>query len=536
MTPTCAATDPAPPSAPSAPAVEPASLVDRRLVRTAFYFFLAWLLVAPVHGLVVAQKLNHEFMERFAWETWGRLRPFHVNGVIFGVFTNGVWAALYYFVPRLTGAAVAGRRAGYVVVWLWNIALAVGGLQLLTGLRLELITPERKAWIEAADPVFASGYTGATADTIVIETGLPGLLGLEEIVLAGNTGIEAGEFPPLTSLPMLACFVIATVQVLVTLARRREAEVYVSLWYIAAALLWTDLNLLLGLMLPYTVKPGITNAAVHGLYIHYVVGLWITPAGLALIYYVLPLAARSPLYSHKLSLIGFWSLAFFYPFVGTHHYLYSPIVDWAETAAIVMGMMLIIPVWTVVQNFFGTMVGQWRRAHDSPAVKFLMIGTVWYLIGCFQGSTQALRELQKPTHFSDFVISHSHLTVFGTFVVYAQAACYYIWPRVTGRALYSRRLAAWHFWLTAAGFSLMAAGLAAQGFLQGWMLSPDGRLPGADWISTLIAMKPWWDVRSVAGATMVAGMILFVWNMLRTARAGDERSNGFADRPGDETE
>ena len=35
-----------------------------------------------------------------------------------------------------------------------------------------------------------------------------------------------------------------------------------------------------------------------------------------------PRACANPIYSHKLSLIGFWSLAFFYPFVGIHHYLY----------------------------------------------------------------------------------------------------------------------------------------------------------------------------------------------------------------------
>ena len=50
-----------------------------------------------------------------------------------------------------------------------------------------------------------------------------------------------------------------------------------------------------------------------------------------MIYYFLPVSARNPLYSHKLSLVGFWSLALFYPFVGIHHYLYSPIADWAET-------------------------------------------------------------------------------------------------------------------------------------------------------------------------------------------------------------
>ena len=59
------------------------------------------------------------------------------------------------------------------------------------------------------------------------------------------------------------------------------------------------------------------------------------PAGYVLIYYFLPASVRNPIYSHKLSLVGFWSLAVFYPFVGIHHYLFSPIADWAETIAIV---------------------------------------------------------------------------------------------------------------------------------------------------------------------------------------------------------
>ena len=127
------------------------------------------------------------------------------------------------------------------------------------------------------------------------------------------------------------------------------------------------MNFVLGsYILPYTIS-GINSAGFHGLYIHYIVGLWITPAGYVLIYYYLPVAVRNPLYAHKLSLVGFWSLALFYPFVGIHHYLYSPIADWAETVAIVTSMLLIIPVWTVLVNFLngegqgGTVSADTRR-------------------------------------------------------------------------------------------------------------------------------------------------------------------------------
>ena len=56
--------------------------------------------------------------------------------------------------------------------------------------------------------------------------------------------------------------------------------------------------------------------------------------------------------------------------------------------------------------------------------------------------------MQRLTHFTDFVISHSHLTVFGTFILWVTAGLYAVIPRLTGRELHSKTLAQWHYWLT----------------------------------------------------------------------------------------
>ena len=278
--------------------------------------------------------------------------------------------------------------------------------------------------------------------------------------------------------------------------------------------LFAVLFLLLLIVGPYGTVPGVNNAALHGLFIHYVVGLWITPAGYVLIYYFLPASVRAPIYSHKLSLIGFWSLAFFYLFVGIHHYLYSPIADWAETIAIVSSMMLIIPVWTVLQNFFGTMRGRWGGFSRNLPAKFLIMGSLMYLVGCFQGSVEALRSLQEPTHFTDFVVAHSHLTVFGTFVVWAIAGALHVWPRIVGRELWSFRLGNWSFWLITLGIASMGLVLSAQGLQQGFML-----MAGAEWVDTLVTMKPFWLVRTLAGVSMDVGISLLVYNFMQTALA-----------------
>jgi cytochrome c oxidase cbb3-type subunit 1 len=421
-----------------------------------------WLVFAPTIGVILSIKFNYvDFLGGVPWLTWGRLRPVHVMGVIFGAFTTTVLGLTYYMVPRLCGVRMYKESWSRWIFWLWTIGLTAG---------------------------------------------------LISLPLGQNLGIEAGEFPTWANIGVQLVLTLVTIQVLMTVIRRKEKLIYVTLWYLTSAYVWTTFNYAFGhFILPFSF-PGINNAAMHGLYIHYVVGLWITPAGLAIIYYFLPLAAQRPLYSHRLSLIGFWSLAFFYPFVGTHHYIYSPIPYWTQTVAIVASMMLIIPVWTVIQNFFGTMVGNWRRFQESYTAKFLILGALYYLLGCFQGSTEALRGMQRLTHFTDFVIAHSHLTVFGTFILWATAGLYAVIPRLAGRGLHSQKLAQWHYWLTLSGFSLMAAVLTLQGLMQGTMLQA-----GVDFVDSMQAMKPYWLTRTIAGVTMDVGAILGMWNLFRTA-------------------
>jgi cbb3-type cytochrome c oxidase subunit I len=446
-------------------------LVDHALVRAWLGWALAWLTVFPLIGLLLSIKFHvPEFLGDQSWLTFGRLRPVHVNGVIFGAFSTAILGLCYWMVPKLCGRPMAKARWGWWQLWVWNLFLAAGSVSFLLG---------------------------------------------------HNLGFEADEYTWPFNILRAAVLLAFTGQVLVTVFRRRERGLYVSLWYLMAGLVWTIMNLVLGnLVLPYVPMSGINNAALHGLFIHYVVGLWITPMGLAVIYYFLPLAVKKPLYAHRLSLLGFWTIAFFYPFVGTHHYLYSPIPFHTQTVSIVTSMMLIIPVWAVTVNFFGTALGRWGRIAggadaDAYAAKFLLLGAVFYWFGCFQGSVEALRRMQELTHFSDFVIGHSHSTIFGAFITWIAAGIYYVWPRVTGRQLAHPRLASWHLWLTIFGFSVMFVGLVFQGFVQGTMLEN-----GANFVDSVREMKPWWFARTLAGGTMDVGLILFVVNLVRTARHG----------------
>jgi cytochrome c oxidase cbb3-type subunit 1 len=180
-------------------------------------------------------------------------------------------------------------------------------------------------------------------------------------------------------------------------------------------------------------------------------------------------------------------------------------------------MLLIVPVWTVLQNFFGTMIGRWHTFGQNLTAKFMIMGSLMYLVGCFQGSTEALRSIQEPTHFSDFVISHSHLTVFGTFVVWAIGATVYVIPKLMGRPIWSFKLGNWSFWLITFGISLMGLDLTLAGLQQGYML-----MAGVEWLDSLVSIRPYWLVRTVAGISMDIGMTLLVYNLMRTVLAAEQ--------------
>src|SRR3569833_1146039 len=395
-------------------------LVNDKLVRAWLRSALEWLTVYPLVGLLVSIKFhNPDFLGDGSWLTYGRLRPVHVIGVIFGAFSTPFLALVYYIVPHLCGRRMAAERLGWVALYGWDHFLVTGSISLLMGY---------------------------------------------------NLGFEADEFQlPIDALRWGVLLLIG-VQALVTIFRRKNFGLYVALWYTIAAFTWTFLYLALG-------------------------------------YLLLPS-----------SLLGSWSLALLYPFQGTHQYIFSPIPYMTQTVSIVCSMLLIVPVWAVITNHWGTALGRWQailgnKDADAYAAKFLMLAVFFYLTGCFQGSVEALRRMQELTHFNDFVIAHSHATIFGTFVVAMMGAMYYVWPRVTGNQLWSWRLASWHLWLTIIGFCVMVVGLTAQGFIEGGMFENK-----VNFVDEVAAMKPWWVVWSFAGVCLVFGFLLLVINFYKTAR------------------
>jgi cytochrome c oxidase cbb3-type subunit 1 len=458
------------PAAPAAPLEPPRSesvpLVDAKLVLAWFSLAIYGTVVGPVMGLLASQKLDDPyFLGMTEWLQFGRVRIVHVNMVIFATFTPAMFGLMCHAVPKMTGRPLWGIQAVWAAFALFAASVVIG-------------------------PV---------------------------LVLMGHLQpIEAAEMPLVSDIAIGLVFVLISASVLMTVAQRREKKMYVTLWYWIGALVWTVLNWVLGnFILPY-VPAGTTSAAMAGFYLHNVVGLWITPAGVGAAYYMLPIAAKNTLFSHRLSIIGFWGLAFFYPLNGVHHYLYSPIADWVQTIAIASSMMLILPVWAFCVNMWGTMRGRWAlwAGPGSMVLKLTMLGAVWYLITCFQGPTQALRLIQRWTHFGDYNVGHAHSAVFAVFVIWGLAAAYFCVPRAAGRRLWSQKLATWTYWCEIFGFTIMFVVLTISGIQQGAMQITGPRL----WVEETTSLKGLWIARTFGGTVMDVGLALFAFNIAMTIK------------------
>jgi hypothetical protein len=107
-----------------------------------------------------------------------------------------------------------------------------------------------------------------------------------------------------------------------------------------------------------------------------------------MMYYFVPVLLKKPVWSHTLSLVGFWGLAFFYPLNGVHHFFWSPIPMYAQYGAVMSTIAVEIVVFTVIVNFFMTLRG--RGELSAPTSRCAGSTPAWwvYFITCFQCAFQ----------------------------------------------------------------------------------------------------------------------------------------------------
>jgi cytochrome c oxidase cbb3-type subunit 1 len=431
-------------------------------------FSLFWLLVGSLLAIIASTKLHWPgFTLNTPYDTFGRVRPAHLNTVAYGWATNAGIAVSLWLLARLSRNILRGK---------WILVTAACTLNL-----------------------------GVLAGTIGILAGY-------------GTAIEWLEFPAYAP-PIIAGSLAVIVAVsLTTFLRRREPHVYVSQWYIFAAFFWFPwLYTVANLLLTFAPVRGVVGASVNWWYGHNALGLWFTPIGLGAAYYLIPKVIGRPIHSYYLSIVGFWSLGLFYNWLGIHHLIGGPLPAWMQTASIVASVLMVIPVVAVAFNHHLTMMGYWHVLRDSPTLRFVVFGAMSYTLASVQGSLEAIRDFNVVVHFTHYTVGHAHLGLYAFFSMVMFGSLYYIVPRLTGTEWYNRRLISLHFWSTAIGITLYVLALSIGGWKQGWLMQHP-REPGYEFIQTVLTTKPYLFLRTVGGTLMTLGHVvftlLFVLNLL----------------------
>jgi len=428
----------------------PGVRVETQLVAAHGLAALVTLLVAVVFGIVVSlQFFVPDLTGSVLPLGWGRLRYAHTQGIMLGWLGNAFLAFLYHAVPVLTGQAVTSKRLGVWLFGIWNFAVMLPG------------------WI---------------------------------LVLAGvSQPLEWAEFP----LPVDAFIVLglglAAIQFLPAFFRRGLETLYVSSWYVIGALVFTLLAFPMGNIVPEVV-PGAAGAAYSGLWIHDAVGLFVTPLALAILYFVIPASTGRPIFSHFLSMLGFWGLFFLYPLNGTHHYVFSVIPMAAQVGAIAASALLGVIVVIVVTNLLLSMRGAGLFPRDV-ALRFVALSTIFYVIVSVQGAVQAQMSLQRYVHFSDWVIAHSHLAMLGFASFAAIGGLIHAWQRISW-ARYNAAALEIAFGLLTLGMLAMFVDLTLAGLVQA-----ERWASGAPWLESIEGSRQYWITRTTSGILLAAGFV-----------------------------
>jgi cytochrome c oxidase cbb3-type subunit 1 len=318
---------------------------------------------------------------------------------------------------------------------------------------------------------------------------------------------------------------------------RQPGHVYVSQWYILAALFWFPwLYSIAQIMLVFAPVQGAVQPLVNWWFAHNVLGLWFTPIGLASIYYFLPKVLGKPIHSYYLSALGFWSLALFYNWAGVHHLIGGPEPAWVISAGVVASLLMVIPVVTTGINHHMTMIGSFGRLKDSPTLRFIFFGGVSYTLTSLIGSAMAVRSFNEIVHFTHFTVSHAHHGLYAFFTMVMFGAIYYMLPRLTGREWPSATLISVHFWFCAVGITIYVVALKIGGIIQGWEMIATAKNPDTGEVALRVPLfldvvrhtVPYLVSRSLAGIMITIGHLAFavhfVWMLLQPRAATQSQS------------
>ena len=470
------------------------------IVKYGVWASVFWGIAGFLVGVIIASQLafpNVFYFPDLGWTNFGRLRPLHTSAVIFAFGGNVLIATSFYVVQRTCRTRLAGGMWPWFVFWGYNLFIVVAGTGYLLG-----VTQSK----EYAEPEWYADLW-------------------------------------LTIVWVAYLFVF-----LGTLWKRKERHIYVANWfYLAFIVTIAMLHIINNLAVPvspagsksYILFSGVQDALIQWWYGHNAVAFFLTVPFLAIMYYFIPKLVNRPIYSYRLSIVHFWSLIFIYIWAGPHHLHYTALPQWAQTLGMTFSVMLWMPSWGGMINGVMTLSGAWDKLRTDPIVRMMIVALAFYGMSTFEGPLMSVRAVNALSHYTEWGIAHVHSGSMGWvgFISFGALYCLvpWLWKR---KALYSKALVEWHFWLATLGILFYIVAMYVAGITEGlmWRAYNEFGFLEYSFIETVKAKHIMYIIRVAGGGLFLLGAILMAYNLVRTALGhGAARDLASPDTPKPQT-
>lgn len=258
---------------------------------------------------------------------------------------------------------------------------------------------------------------------------------------------------------------------------------------------------------------------------HPIVYFWLLPAYLSW-YAMIPKQAGGKLFSDNLARLVFWLFLVLSIPVGLHHQYVDPGVakGWKLIHATLTYSLFIPSVMTAFtlgasleiagrarggKGLFG-----WIRKlpWDDPSYTIQNLAMILFVFGGIGGVTNASYNVNLVIHNTMWIPGHFHLTVASAATMSYFGILYWLIPALSGKPLFSRKLALWQAWTWFGGMILMSNGLHVLGLNFGpsrrTMLGMS-QYASPDWQPLLIEA-------AIGGVTLGISGLMFYTNVLGT--------------------
>ncbi len=450
------------------------------VVRQFSIMAVVWGVVGMLVGVIIAAQLVWpELNLGLPWTSFGRLRPLHTNAVIFAFGGCTLFATSYYVVQRTCHTTLFLPQLAKFTFWGWQAVILAAAISLPLGFT------QGKEYAELEWPI----------DILIT------------LVWVAYAVVFFG-----------------------TIGTRKVKHIYVANWFFGAFIITVALLHLVNsaampasMMKSYSAYAGVQDAMVQWWYGHNAVGFFLTAGFLGIMYYFVPKQADRPVYSYSLSIVHFWALIFTYMWAGPHHLHYTALPDWTQSLGMAFSLVLLAPSWGGMINGMMTLSGAWHKLRTDPVLRFMIVSLSFYGMSTFEGPMMAIKTVNALSHYTDWTVGHVHSGALGWVGLVSMGAIYYMIPRLFGqKQMYSIKAIELHFWLATVGIVLYIAALWISGVMEGLMwraINIDGTLTYT-FVESVKAKHPYYIIRLLGGLLYLSGMIIMLWNVLKTATSG----------------